>query len=259
MRKITFLFTVWISQFIFGQEDYSKYKPIEPLYNNGGLDKFYEYLSNNIDFTKVENEKDVIIGFVLGKDGKMNHIKVSFCSTEEAEKEITLVLQKADKWDLSNQKNKEYFICYKMKLFFSEKTVKGLSKTIELKDDVVDIDMDKNEFANSDVKINSVEDNVLYNSAGLDVIPEYPGGIAEFYLYLQKNYKVPNVKGLGGKIAVSFVIEKDGSITDIKVLRDIGHGTGEEAIRVLQNCKKWQPAEQNGAKVRCSYMLPIKL
>ena len=58
MRKAIFLFSILISQFIFGQEDYSKYKPVEPLYNNGGVEKFYEYLSNAIDYTKVENEKE---------------------------------------------------------------------------------------------------------------------------------------------------------------------------------------------------------
>lgn len=259
MRKAIFLFTILMSQFIFGQEDYSKYKPVEPLYNNGGVEKFYEYLSNTIDYTKVENEKDVIIGFVLGNDGTMNHIKVSFCSNLEAEKEIAFVLQNAIKWDLSNQKDKNLFVCYKMKLFFSNKEVKGLTKTMWFKDDVVDINIDKNEFSSSEEKLNSKDDNLIYNSAGLDVRPEYPGGMSEFYLYIQKNYKVPNIKGLSGKVIVSFVIEKDGSITDVKVLRDIGHGTGDEVVRVLKNCRKWLPAEQNGAKVRCSYILPINL
>lgn len=259
MRTIVILFTLLISQFILGQEEYSKYKPVEPLYNNGGVDKFYEYLSNTIDFAKVENEKEVIIGFVLGKEGKMNHIKVSFCSNQEAEKEITLALQKADKWDRSNQKSKEYFICYKMKLFFSEKKVKGLTKTMWFKEDVVDINITKNDFENSEVKLKNEDDNSIYNSAGLDVKPEYPGGINEFYVYLKNNYKVPDVKGLEGRVFVSFVIERDGSLTDIKVLRDVGHGTGDEAVRVLKNCKKWQPAEQNGKKVRCSYMVPIAI
>ena len=58
---------------------------------------------------------------------------------------------------------------------------------------------------------------------------------------------------------VTFVIEKDGSLTDIKVIRDIGYGTGEEAIRVLKECKKWIPAEQNGQKVRVQYTLPISI
>lgn len=102
-------------------------------------------------------------------------------------------------------------------------------------------------------------ENSVYNTAGIDVKPEYPGGYEEFYKFIGKNYKTPNVKGLEGKIYVTFVIEKDGSITGIKVLRDIGHGTGKEAIRVLELSPKWMPGEQNGKKVRCTYSLPISI
>lgn len=102
-------------------------------------------------------------------------------------------------------------------------------------------------------------ENSVYNTAGIDVKPEYPGGYEEFYKFIGKNYKTPNVRGLEGKIYVTFVIEKDGSITGIKVLRDIGHGTGKEAIRVLELSPKWLPGEQNGQKVRCTYSLPISI
>ena len=54
-------------------------------------------------------------------------------------------------------------------------------------------------------------------------------------------------------MVVSFVVEKDGSITDVIVLKDVGYGSGEEAVRVLKNCPKWTPAEQNGKKVRCIF------
>ena len=105
----------------------------------------------------------------------------------------------------------------------------------------------------------SLEENSIYNISGVEMKPEYPGGLKEFYNYIGKNYKTPDVKGLNGKVIVTFVIEKDGSLTDIKVIRDIGYGTGEEAIRVLKECKKWIPAEQNGQKVRVQYTLPISI
>ncbi len=56
---------------------------------------------------------------------------------------------------------------------------------------------------------------------------------------------------------MSFVVEKDGSLTDIKVVRDIGFGSGKEGERVLRKSPRWTPAEQNGKKVRCSYIIPI--
>ncbi|RZJ33686.1 MAG: energy transducer TonB [Flavobacterium sp.] len=104
-----------------------------------------------------------------------------------------------------------------------------------------------------------VEDNTIYNTAGIEVKPQFPGGIEAFYNFIRKNYTPPDEPGLKGNVFVSFVVEKDGSLTDIKVLRDIGFGTKEEAIRVLKKCPRWTPAEQNGKRVRCSYQLPIKI
>lgn len=103
------------------------------------------------------------------------------------------------------------------------------------------------------------EDNNIYNTAGIEVKPDFPGGMEKFYKYISKNYQVPEEEGLKGKVFVSFVVEKDGSLTDIKVIRDIGYGTGKEAIRVLKSCPKWNPGEQNGKKVRVLYSLPISI
>jgi protein TonB len=103
------------------------------------------------------------------------------------------------------------------------------------------------------------EDNTVYNSAVLEIKPEFKGGLNKFYDYIAKNYRTPDVPGLKGKLLVSFVVEKDGSITDIKVLKDIGYGSGEEAIRILKKCPNWIPAKQKGKKVRCTFMLPINI
>ena len=103
------------------------------------------------------------------------------------------------------------------------------------------------------------EDNTVYNTAGIEVKPDFPGGIEKFYKFVGNNYKTPEEEGLKGKVYVTFVVEKDGSLTDIKVLRDIGYGTGAEAIRVLKKCPKWTPGEQNGKKVRVLYSLPITI
>jgi hypothetical protein len=97
------------------------------------------------------------------------------------------------------------------------------------------------------------------NYSMVDVKPEFPGGMGAFYQYIGKNYNMPNVKKLEGKVYITYIIDTDGSIVDIKVLGDIGYETGQEAIRVLKNSPKWKPAEQNGQKVRCSFSLPISL
>lgn len=104
-------------------------------------------------------------------------------------------------------------------------------------------------------------DNAVYSSAGLQVQPEFPGGIQAFYKYVMKNFRVPELdRDMNVKVYVSFVVEKDGSLTAIKILRDPGNGLGKEAERVLKSLKiKWAPGIQNGKPVRASYNLPITI
>lgn len=102
-------------------------------------------------------------------------------------------------------------------------------------------------------------DNNIYNSASVEVKPNYPGGLDNFYNFFLKNFQVQNEEELKGKVFVTFVVEKDGSLTDIKVLRDIGYGTGKEAVRILKSCPRWNCGEQNGKKVRVLYSLPITI
>jgi protein TonB len=104
-----------------------------------------------------------------------------------------------------------------------------------------------------------VDDNNIYNTAGIEVKPDFPGGMAKFYKFVGNNYRTPEELESSGKVYVSFVVEKDGSLTDIKVVRDVGFGTGKEAVRVLRSCPKWTPGEQNGKKVRVLYSLPITI
>lgn len=102
-------------------------------------------------------------------------------------------------------------------------------------------------------------DNTVYASAGLQVQPDFPGGMKAFYSYVMDNFKTPEVEqDMTIKVFVAFVVEKDGSMTDIKVLKDPGYGMGKEAIRVLKGMKKkWSPGIQNGKPVRASFQLPI--
>lgn len=93
----------------------------------------------------------------------------------------------------------------------------------------------------------------------LDKNPEFPGGINAFLTYVGKNFKTPEVDlEKTVKVYVSFIVEKDGSMTNIEVKRDPGYGMGEEAIRVLKSLKtKWEPGRKDGQKVRAYYNLPI--
>lgn len=91
--------------------------------------------------------------------------------------------------------------------------------------------------------------------------PEFPGGMDSLYAFLGANIHYPaeaKKDSIEGLVFVQFVVEKDGSIYNIRVLRDIGGGCGEEVVRVIKMMPKWQPAKQRGTPVRCQFNLPVK-
>lgn len=105
-----------------------------------------------------------------------------------------------------------------------------------------------------------VKEKDLYVIEEVEKLPEFPGGMNAFYKFIGKNFKMPVAVGknkIDGKAYIRFVIEKDGSLTDITTLKDPGYGIGNEAIRVLKLSPKWTAATQKGKVVRVMYTLPI--
>ena len=92
-------------------------------------------------------------------------------------------------------------------------------------------------------------------------MPSFPGGDDKIYEYLARNMVYPlqaREANIEGRVFLTFVVERDGSITDVKVLRGIGGGCDEEAVRVVENMPKWVPGKQRGIPVRVHFNLPIK-
>ena len=90
--------------------------------------------------------------------------------------------------------------------------------------------------------------------------PEFPGGMEALYKYLRENIKYPQLardNNITGKVYVTFVVERDGSIANPRVLKDIGGGCGAEAIRVVKSMPKWTPGKQRGKSVRVQFNLPV--
>ena len=88
----------------------------------------------------------------------------------------------------------------------------------------------------------------------------YPGGMGAFYSYVGKTMKYPNQArrmGIDGRVFVQFVIDKDGTITDVRAIKGIGAGCDEEAVRVVKNSVKWSPGKQRGRPVKQRMILPI--
>ncbi|MBP6411608.1 MAG: energy transducer TonB, partial [Pseudarcicella sp.] len=90
--------------------------------------------------------------------------------------------------------------------------------------------------------------------------PEFPGGMSAFGKFLGKNIEYPaeaTENNIAGKVILRFTVNKDGSIEDIKVLKGVGFGCDEEAVRVLKMTPRWTPGKQSGRAVRVSYSVPI--
>ena len=91
-------------------------------------------------------------------------------------------------------------------------------------------------------------------------MPGFPGGEAKLFEYLQKNIKYPPVareNGIQGRVYVTFVVDKEGKIRDAKILRGIGGGCDEEALRVVRAMPDWKAGRQNGRSVQVQYNLPV--
>ena len=108
----------------------------------------------------------------------------------------------------------------------------------------------------SDQKVTEEDPNKIFTS--VEQQPTFPND--GFNKYLGKNIVYPAIakeNGTQGKVILQFVVERDGSLTDIKVLRGIGDGCDEEAVRVLKKSPHWTPGIQNGRPVRCTFTVPI--
>ncbi len=135
----------------------------------------------------------------------------------------------------------------------------------EIIKDVIDIDLDTETMLDDKIL------DVIYEDSPKEeptdkvhiVVEEQPapiGGTKAFYEYISKHVKYPaqaRRMGIEGKVFVTFVVERDGSLTDITVLKGIGAGCDQEALRVLSGAPKWKPGKQRGIPVKVRMQLPI--
>lgn len=151
-------------------------------------------------------------------------------------------------------------------LLFSTLLVTVLSCKLEKKEDEnsINVQKDMKEVMNlRPVSDNALDDEYIKNEnfTEVDQKAEYPGGIASFNKQFISRFRTPDlpsdIKRI--QIIIQFTIEADGTVTDLKTLRDPGNGAAKEAIRVLNSMPKWIPAELNGKKVRSQFTLPITI
>ena len=133
---------------------------------------------------------------------------------------------------------------------------------VEVEDIEINAEVEQNEVLEEYVAPEVVEEEVVEQEIFkiVEEMPAFPGGEAKLMEYVSKNIKYPQIAretGVQGRVYVNFVVEPDGSVSNVSVLRGIGGGCDEEAIRVVKSMPKWKPGKQRGKAVRVSYMLPV--
>lgn len=150
--------------------------------------------------------------------------------------------------DEQMMKNQEELI--DSKLSISTADVKGNSTDADAKD-----------LADLETKKEVVEEEYVKPFTVVEQMPEFPGGDQNMMKFLHDNTRYPQMakeSGIAGTVYVTFVVNKNGQISDVKVLRGIGGGCDEEALRVVRSMPSWIPGRQNGKSVPVQFNLPIK-
>ncbi len=135
---------------------------------------------------------------------------------------------------------------------------------VEIEDELeidaeIDMDTEMEEFVPIEMAEETIEEEHIF--VVVESMPSFPGGEAELNKFLYKHIEYPIMareSGIQGRVFVTFVVEVDGSITDIKVSRGIGGGCDEEAVRVIKMMPRWTPGKQRGKSVRVQFNLPVK-
>jgi len=133
---------------------------------------------------------------------------------------------------------------------------------VETEDININAEVEQNEVIEEYVAPEVVEEEVVEQEIFqiVEEMPAFPGGEKALLEYVAKNIKYPQIAretGIQGRVFVGFVVEPDGSVSNVKILRGIGGGCDEEAMRVIKSLPKWKPGKQRGKAVRVSYQIPV--
>jgi TonB family protein len=201
----------------------------------GGQQGLTSYLSKNIRYPADAREKNkegrVIVQFVVCTDGSLCDEKIVRSVDSSMDKEVIRVVKAMPNWKPGKQNGK------------TVKTYYTLPVTFKLQHDEKDLTEDSNK---------------VYES--VQQTPEFPGGYNAYKKFLSKNFQYPKEakkNKIHGQVILRYIVEVDGSITNLQILRSLPDGCSEEALRLVKAFPKWNPGKQNGKAVRVSYTLPI--
>ena len=229
-------------------ENDSIYQIVDEMPQYPGGDKaMMEYVAKNVKYPQEAKDKEiqgrVFVSFVVEKDGSVSTVKVMRGIGGGCDEEAVRVVSSMPKWKPGIKDGKPVRVSYMMPLNF--KLTEGQPAKPSKKADANKPDM-------------KPDKDGVYQI--VEEMPQYPGGEQALLKYVSDNITYPQEakdKEIQGRVFVSFIVEKDGSVNEVKVLRSIGGGCDEEAVRVIKDMPKWKPGKMEGQPVRVSYQIPI--
>ena len=254
----------------------------------GGEDSLYNFIYSNLRYPQVAKdnaiEGRVFLRFVVEKDGSITNVKIIRDIGGGCGREAKRVVEMMPKWIPGKQNGKPVRVQFNMPITFKlneedkAKTIDATSDSIsnnttEMIDvfpanEVIPFYQPNGEkgvtgFQNIiDMSKSDEETEIILSIDPVETQPQFPGGEDSLYSFIYSNLRYPQEaidNGIEGRVFITFTVEKDGSITGIKLLRDIGYGCGEEAMRIIRMMPKWTPGKDHlGNIMGMQYNLPIK-
>lgn len=232
----------------------------------GGMKALTEYIHKNVKYPAEAHAKGVqgrvIVCFVVKKDGSIADIKTVRSVDPYLDKEAIRIIAAMPKWKPGKQRGKAVNVRFTVPVMFRlanpEPPKAEEIKQSDLEEVVVVGYGPKGDSTPDAVGIKT--DNAETTFKVVETMPKFPGGTKGLMQYLARSIKYPvtaQEKKQQGRVIIQMVIGKDGSISNVKVLRSVSPALDTEAMRVVSNMPKWEPGLQRGQAVAVEYTLPI--
>ena len=209
----------------------------------GGMAECMKYLAANVNYPTEAIEKGiqgrVIVQMVVTKEGDIADTKIARGIDPLLDAEALRVVSGMPKWKPGKQRGQAVNVMYTLPVMFR-----------------LGGDADKKEASTQTEA--KVDENGIHQVC--EEMPEFPGGMRECMNWLSKNVNYPATaqeKGIQGRVIIQFVVERDGSITEPKVVRGVDPDLDKEALRVVSAMPNWKPGKHKGEAVRVKYTLPV--
>ncbi len=222
---------------------------------SGGESAMMKFLVDNINYPPEAQEKGiegrVIVQFIVEKDGSLSDVNVLRSVDPLLDTEAVRVVNSMPDWKPGKQRGQAVRVHFTLPIFFKLDAGK---KKVEAEKQLEASVIEENKHQ-AIIEVLSEEPFLVVEEA-----PAFLGGVSALMKYLNDNIKYPEEafkNNVQGRVICQFVVEKDGSLSEIKVLRSAHSLLDAEAVRVIESMPKWKPGKQKGQYVRVKYTLPV--